>query len=208
LATIHIAAADDIVEEVRRLPGCGDKFASLFSEFQDSGELSEILNAASDEKMTAIKTFTNIFGVSAVTAESFYRRGWKDLDDIVDYGWNTITRSQQIGVKYYEEFLTKIPREETESIAEMVLQHANSIHGGFQMTIVGGYRRGKLMGGDVDIMLSHRDERVTHKFIDKLVVSLENASLISECLVGFLSYLARGSNRSAVLSPHTHFEYS
>jgi len=180
LATFHIELTDDFVPEVRRLPGCGDKFAFLFSEFKDFSELSEIRNAASDGKMTAIKTFTNIFGVSAVTAESFYRRGWRDLDDIVDYGWKTVTRSQQIGVKYYEEFLMKIPRKETESIAETVLKHANSIREGFQMTIVGGYRRGKLMGGDADIMLSHRDEQVTHSFIDKLVVSLENDKYISE----------------------------
>ncbi|KAK7708479.1 hypothetical protein SLS64_006581 [Diaporthe eres] len=167
------------MKEVRRLPGCDGKIAFLFSEFKDSGELSEIQRTASDQKMTAIKMFTNIFGVSAVTAESFYRRGWRDLDDIVEYGWNTITRSQQIGVKYYEEFLTKIPRKETESIAKTVLQHANRIHEGFQMTIVGGYRRGKLMGGDVDVMLSHRDEEVTHSFIDKLVVSLENDKFIT-----------------------------
>lgn len=152
----------------------------MFSEFKDTGDLSEVQKAASDQKLTAIKTFTNIFGVSAVTAESFYRRGWRDLDDIVEYGWNTITRSQQIGVKYYEEFLMKIPRKETEIIAETVLRHANRIHKGFQMTIVGGYRRGKSMGGDVDVMLSHRNEDVTQSFIDKLVVSLENDKFISE----------------------------
>lgn len=180
MTTIYIKNADDMVTEVPRLPGCGDKFAFLFSEFTDFGELSEIRNAASDVKMTAIKTFTNIFGVSAVTAESFYQRGWRDLDDIVDYGWKTITRSQQIGVKYYEDFLMKIPRPETDSIAATVLQHANSIREGCQMTVVGGYRRGKLMSGDVDIMLSHRDEDATHNFIDKLVISLENEKYISE----------------------------
>lgn len=169
--------------EVQRLPGCGDKFAFLFSEFQDSGELSEIQNAASDVKTTAIKTLTNIFGVSAITAESFYQRGWRDIDDIVDFGWKTITRSQQIGVKYYEEFLKKIPRPETESIAAIVLQHANSIREGFQMTIVGGYRRGKSMSGDVDIMLSHRDEEATHNFIGKLVISLENEKYITHTLI-------------------------
>lgn len=65
----------DLVLEVRRLPGCDGKISLLFSEFKDSGDLSEIQRAASDQKLTAIKTFTNIFGVSAVTAESFYRRG-------------------------------------------------------------------------------------------------------------------------------------
>lgn len=118
--------------------------------------------------------------MSAVTAEEFYRRGWRDLDDVVDYGWKTINRSQQIGVKYYEEFLLKIPRPETESIANTVLEHARKLRPGFQMTVVGGYRRGKIMSGDVDIMLSHHDEQATHEFIDKLVISLEKDKYISK----------------------------
>jgi DNA polymerase IV len=47
------------------------------------------------------------------------------------------------------------------------------------MTIVGGYRRGKIMSGDVDLMLSHYDEEATHAFVDKLVVSLEEDKYIS-----------------------------
>lgn len=168
--------------EVRRLPGCNNKFAFLFAEFENSGELSEIQKAASDEKLAAIKAFNNIFGVSAVTAEEFYQNGWRDLDDIIDYGWKSISRSQQIGVKYYDEFLMKIPRTEIESIAETVLQHATRIQKGYQMTIVGGYRRGKLMSGDVDLMLSHPDESATHAFIDKLVISLENDKFITHTL--------------------------
>lgn len=161
------------------MPGCGEKIGLLFAEFEETGQLSEIQRAESDEKLLAIKTFYNIFGVSAVTAEEFYRRGWRDLDDVVDYGWKTINRSQQIGVKYYDEFLQKIPRPETESIAKTVLDHARKLRPGFQMTIVGGYRRGKIMSGDVDLMLSHYDEEATHAFVDKLVVSLEEDKYIS-----------------------------
>lgn len=154
----------------------------MFAEFEEHGQLSEIQKAESDEKMAAIKTFYNIFGVSAVTAEEFYRRGWRDLDDVVEYGWKSISRSQQIGVKYYDDFLQKIPRQELESIADTVLEYARRLRPGFQMTIVGGYRRGKIMSGDVDLMLSHHDEQATYEFVDKLVISLEEAKYISELL--------------------------
>lgn len=166
--------------ELVRLPGCGEKISLLFAEFKETAQLSEIQNAESDEKLATIKSFYNIFGVSAVTAEEFYKRGWRDIDDVVEYGWKTINRSQQIGVKYYDEFLQKIPRPETESIAKTVLEHARKLRPGFQMTVVGGYRRGKIMSGDVDLMLSHHDEEATHKFIDKLVISLEEDKYISE----------------------------
>lgn len=129
--------------------------------------------------MSAIKIFYNIHGVSAITAEEFWRKGWRDLDDVIEYGWKSISRVQQIGVKYYEEFLQKIPRAESELIANTVLEYANKLQPGYQLTIVGGYRRGKKLSGDVDLMLSHPDENATRDFIRKLVTSLEEAHFIS-----------------------------
>ncbi|KAF3760228.1 Nucleotidyltransferase [Cryphonectria parasitica EP155] len=168
--------------EIGRLPGCGAKFARLFEEFEDIGQLRELQAAVADPKMSVIRTFYNIWGVSAVTAEEFYRKGWRDLDDVVEFGWDLIHRSQQIGVKYYNEFLQKIPRAETEAIANTVLEHANGIREGFQVTVVGGYRRGRMMSGDVDLMLSHRDEDATYKCIKKLVTSLIDAKHITHTL--------------------------
>lgn len=162
------------------MPSCGDKIALLFDEFVTLGKLSELERAASDAKVPVIRTFCNIWGVSSYTAEQFYRKGWRDLDDIVEYGWSTLTKSQQIGVKYYEEFLDKIPRSEVESIANTVLEHANRIRDGFQLTIVGGYRRGKVWSGDVDLMLSHPDPDATRLFIKKIARSLEDTNHISE----------------------------
>lgn len=171
--------------EIPRLPGCGERYAELFADFENTGQLEEIEQAAHDTKMSAIRVFYNIYGVSAVTAEEFWRKGWRDLDDVIEYGWKSISRVQQIGVKYYDEFLQKIPRAESEKIANTVLEFANKLRPGYQMTIVGGYRRGKKMSGDVDLMLSHPDEDATHNFIRKLVTSLEEAHFIS----GFTSCL-------------------
>lgn len=165
--------------EVGRLPGCGEKIALLYAEFEDTGQLREIQDADTNEKISAIKTFYNIWGVSANTANEFYKKGWRDLYDVIEHGWGSLTRSQQIGVKYYNEFLEKIPRPEIDFIANAVLDHANKICQGFQLTIVGGYRRGKMMSGDVDLMLSHPDEQATGNLIVKLVTSLEDAKYIS-----------------------------
>lgn len=131
--------------------------------------------------MSVIRTFYNIWGVSAITAEEFYKRGWRDLDDVVEFGWDDsrLSRSQQIGVKYYDEFLQKIPRAEVETIANTVLEHANKLWKGYQMTVVGGYRRGKAMSGDVDLVLSHPDETATYRFVSTLTSDLIDAKFIS-----------------------------
>jgi DNA polymerase IV len=102
---------------------------------------------------------------------------------VVEFGWNTLSRSQQIGVKYYNEFLLGIPQDEVVSIGATVLKHARMIDPGFEMVIAGGHRRGKQQSGDVDVVLSHRDESKTLRVISKIVVILEEAHLVTHTLV-------------------------
>lgn len=156
----------------------------LFQEFKDSGngQIREARQDETDAKLAVLKQFYDIWGVAETTARDFYNRGWRDLDDIVEFGWDSLTRVQQIGVKFYEEFQLKIPRVEVEAIGETVRAHANAIVPGFQMVIVGGYRRGKLESGDVDIVLSHPDESATRDFIGALVVALERTGCITHTL--------------------------
>ncbi|KAM0558154.1 hypothetical protein ACHAPJ_004838 [Fusarium lateritium] len=169
-------------QEVARLPGCGDRIAELWNHWRETGELVEIHEANADPKISVLRVFYNIWGVGAVTAREFYQKGWRDLDDLVEYGWTILSRSQQIGVKYYNEFLRGIPRDEVASIGATVLEYARIVDPGFEMIIVGGYRRGKKHSGDVDIVLSHRDESKTLKVISQIVLSLEKGHIITHTL--------------------------
>ncbi|KAI1280128.1 hypothetical protein F5Y07DRAFT_355996 [Xylaria sp. FL0933] len=168
--------------EVARLPGCGPKIVELYKQWKEHGSLDDLEEAASSSKMKVLLLFYDIWGVGAKTANDFYNRGWRDLDDIVEFGWDTITRVQQIGVKYYEELQEKIPRSEVEDIASIILKYANRITKGFQMVIVGGYRRGKASSGDVDVILSHPDSSATEFFINGLVTSLEKTKYVTHTL--------------------------
>ncbi|KAK4169163.1 hypothetical protein QBC43DRAFT_86084 [Cladorrhinum sp. PSN259] len=172
-------------QEISRLPGCGQKIALLFQEFKETGYLSEARLDETDSRLKTLNLFYNIWGVGEGTAREFYNKGWRDLDDVVEYGWDSLTRVQQIGVKYYDEFLLKIPRREVGEIADTVLRHANSLvkGGGWEMVIVGGYRRGKLESGDVDVVLSHPDEKVTKGSVERIVLSLEGEMYITHTLL-------------------------
>ncbi|KAI0396175.1 Nucleotidyltransferase [Xylariaceae sp. FL0594] len=168
--------------EVARLPGCGAKIVDLFRQWKETGYLDDVEEAASNPRMKVLLLFYDIWGVAAKTANEFYNRGWRDLDDVVEYGWDKLNRVQQIGVKYYEEFNEKIPRREVEAISDVILQHANRIRRGFQMVIVGGYRRGKADCGDVDVVLSHTDPAATEYFVNAIVSSLETSGHITHTL--------------------------
>ncbi|RMJ22786.1 hypothetical protein PHISP_06343 [Aspergillus sp. HF37] len=185
--------------EVQSLSGCDAKIATLFAEFQArNGTLSAANALDADPELKVLAEFNRIWGVGAKTARDFYhRQHWRDLDDLVEYGWSSLSRVQQIGVKFFDEFSAGISRAETEAIAGSVRRHANlvrpdTIDGhGVECVIVGGYRRGKETSNDVDIVLSHRDERVTRDLIVDVVASLEGEGLITHTLALHVTSSAR-----------------
>lgn len=91
---------------------------------------------------------------------------------MIEYGWSTLTRDQQIGLKYYDELAQRIPRAEVESTGNTILTYAHRIDPGIKMCIVGGYRRGKPDSGDMDFILSHPSESVTSGLLGQLLDAL------------------------------------
>lgn len=68
-----------------------------------------------------------------------------------------LSRQQQIGLKYYDEFLERMPRSEAEQIGNVVMQAAQDIDSAMQCMVCGSFRRGKSTCGDVDVLVSHPD---------------------------------------------------
>lgn len=172
-------------KEILSIPGCDQKTAQLFHEWQESnGHLQAIADIDGDPVLQVLNLFYDIWGVGATTAREFYYgREWRDLDDIIEYGWKSLTRVQQIGVKYYDEFKLKIPAAEVEFIAGEIKAHAVRLtDSSLEAIIVGGHRRGNLESGDVDVILTHRSERVTLNLISDVVDSLEASGSITHVL--------------------------
>jgi DNA polymerase IV len=181
-------------KEVLALPGCDVKIAHLFHEWKLNGKIQAVEDFENDPAQKVLRLFYDIWGVGANTAREFYYdRGWRDLDDIVEQGWESLSRVQQIGVKYFEEFQKKISRQEVESIAETIAEHARKVRDdGIECCIVGGYRRGKQESGDVDVILTHRDEMQTLGLVMDVVASLETDGWITHTLLIAMGGTKRG----------------
>ena len=185
--------------EILRLPGCDIKIANLWIEWKNNdGKIKAAEEAQDDSTLKILNIFYEIWGVGATTAREFYfDKGWTELDDIVEYGWTTLNRVQQIGVKYYDEFQQKIPRSEVEFIAEKVREHAVKVRDdGIEVIVVGGYRRGKKESGDVDMIVSHRHLDKTAGLVQDIVESLEQESWITHTLT--LSLTSTHRNQSTL----------
>jgi DNA polymerase IV len=169
--------------EILRLPGCSDRIALLFREFKDSGTLAAVQDAEANAELQILDLFYNIWGVGPKTAQDFYDRGWRDLDDVVADGWSQLHKTQQAGLKFYDEFLLKIPRSEVESMASVIHSHAKHVRDSdVECIIVGGYRRGKQESGDVDVVLSHRNEEMTKNLATDVTESLYESGWVTHTL--------------------------
>jgi DNA polymerase IV len=182
--------------EILRLPGCDVKVANLWVEWKNTNKLQAVEEFENDEAMKVLRTFYEIWGVGAKTARNFYYNNhWTELDDIIEYGWNDLDRVQQIGLKYYDEFLDGIPRDEVERIADVVRKHAVALRDErITVTVVGGYRRGKERSGDVDMIVSHPDLNATACLVEEIVQSLEEEEWITHTLTMSLNNTHRGQH--------------
>ncbi|KAF2027617.1 terminal deoxynucleotidyl transferas-like protein [Setomelanomma holmii] len=182
--------------ELAQLPGCDEKTAVLFVEWKNTGKIQAVEDYENDEAMKVLRSFYDIWGVGAKTARHFYYNNhWTELDDIIEFGWNDLDRVQQIGVKYYDEFLVPIRRPEVEQIASVVREHAVRLRDErITVTIVGGYRRGKAASGDVDMIVSHPDLEATAGLVQEIVESLEETEWITHTLKMSLTNTNRGQH--------------
>jgi DNA polymerase IV len=192
--------------EIAQLPGCDEKTAVLFVEWKNTGKIQAVEDYENDEAMKVLRSFYDIWGVGAKTARHFYyNNNWNELDDIIEFGWNDLDRVQQIGVKYYDEFLDPIPRAEVEQIADVVRQHAVKLRDDrITVTIVGGYRRGKQASGDVDMIVSHPDLECTAGLVREIVESLETDEWITHTLTMSLTNTQRGQHALPFRSTKGH----
>jgi hypothetical protein len=62
--------------------------------------------------------FAGVWGAGTETTKQWFAQGFRTLDDLRTRA--RLTRTQQIGLKYYNDFNTRIPREEVTRIETIV----------------------------------------------------------------------------------------
>ena len=165
-------------EECSSLPFVGERLAKKIWEIVETGHLRRLDHV--DPKQEAINLFVGVWGAGPTTAEAWVSQGLKTLEDLKNHG--KLTRQQEIGLKYYDEFLERMPREEAGQIEEVVKNAALEINPGLEAFACGSYRRGKPTCGDVDVIVSHPDGKSHEGVMTKLLDSLKSSRFLTDDL--------------------------
>jgi len=171
------------IKQVKNLKGIGTSILEKIQEFLLNGKINKVeevkplLNIKSD-KDEIIELFINIWGVGDVKANDLYNKGYKTLEDIKK-NINVLNRQQQIGFKYYHDFLKKIPRLNITVIQTIIRYVLNTSFGKntYKLQVAGSYRRGKTFSNDIDILISSK-----YFILKQIVEVLIKHNIISDVL--------------------------
>ncbi|XP_004701039.1 DNA polymerase lambda [Echinops telfairi] len=166
-------------QEACGIPGIGRRMAEKIAEILESGHLRKLDHIS--ESVPVLELFSHIWGAGTKTAQMWYHQGFRNLDDIRSQA--SLSSQQAIGLKHYEDFLERMPREEAAEIQQMVQESAQALNPGLLCVACGSYRRGKATCGDVDVLVTHPDGWSHQGIFSLLLDSLRRQGFLTDDLV-------------------------
>nr|KAF6419171.1 DNA polymerase mu [Rousettus aegyptiacus] len=124
-----------------------------------------------------VQLFTGIFGVGVRTADQWYREGLRTLDDVREQV-QRLTQQQKAGLRYHADLSIPVQRPDAEALQQVVEAAVERALPGATVTLVGGFRRGKLQGHDVDFLITHPQEGQEAGLLSRVVHSLKEQGLV------------------------------
>lgn len=167
-------------EDARKIKGIGSKTAQKIGEFLTFGHMSKLDHLENDEKVKTQQLFGQVFGIGPKTAAELYSQGFRTLDDLRTKA--KLTKAQQIGLKYFEDFKQRIPRDEVERIEKLIKETCEKIKPGLIINTCGSYRRGLKDSGDIDILITDPNVEKPDGLLARIVKELKRIHFLTDDL--------------------------
>ncbi|XP_054258984.1 DNA polymerase lambda-like isoform X3 [Macrosteles quadrilineatus] len=168
-------------EDVASLEGVGCKMAAKVMEVITTGSLRKVEELCTTEESRVVDLFSNIWGAGPSAAHTWYTKGYRSLEDLIKNG--NLTKQQQIGIKYYNEFLDRMSRKEVEEIGQKVTESAKEVNSSLTTMLCGSYRRGKQTCGDVDVVVLKPQQLNSKQILTSILSRLKDTVFITDDLV-------------------------
>ena len=162
---------DFVVTDVEQLcdPPVTPAFAQKTSTVRDkirellaTGKLAKLEELKRKPDVKAILELSGVWGIGTETARKLHREDRvstvAQLRALAERQPGKLSANQHVGLRFYEEFKERIPRDEVEALAGHVEDAVAAVCPGCSVTVAGSYRRGKTSCGDIDVLLCPSEE--------------------------------------------------
>lgn len=180
-------------DELLALPNVGKRMKEKYDIVKKTGTLPMI--EEHKDKLQAIKLFSNIYGLGPSKISKLLDKNIVTLDDLKKHQDDKdikLTKSQKLGLMYYDDINKRIPRSEIkkyDTLLHQLLETVSDKHD--LLTIMGSYRRLNSNSGDIDVLMSNTKNN--HKVFTTFKELLKKKGVIKH-------FLTNGKTKVMVLS--------
>lgn len=207
-------------EDVKDLPGVGEKIQEKIKEIIQTGSLRSATQARQEVALDIMDALQHVHGIGPVKArELIEKNGIKSIDDLrraVAENPGLLNDVQKMGLKYYDDAILRIPRAEMMEHEKLIL---SALDERFKGTVVGSYRRGAPDSGDIDVLLTLPNEMSTKEqgdlFLHMIDLFREIGYIIDTLALGpkkFLGYVrlegGKARRLDLLMTPESEYPYA
>ena len=168
-------------EQAMTIPSIGKGIAEKIQIILDTNTLPQAEEMRNDPELQKIRLFSRIHGVGPAQAKKWVSMGFQTLEDLQAV---KLTKYQQLGLKYLEEFEQRIPRAEMDVINGILERTLKELDSDIVSMVCGSYRRKLENSGDVDCIITHPtytvDAKGNSNILKQVVEMLEQQGLITD----------------------------
>lgn len=170
----------------KKIKGIGDKIAKRIDEILECGFLKELENLNLNEN--SYEELMSIVGVGKSRAKDWIKLGIRNITDLKENIKNKnlkITKNIELGLKYYDDLKSRIPREEITEMKKIIEKIILKVNEDLIFNICGSYRRGLNHSGDIDLLITHKEydgDINKFNFLSKIINNLKKEKFIIDDL--------------------------
>jgi DNA polymerase IV len=170
-------------EQAVKLPFVGQRLALKIEEIVTTDRLRRLENAKRETSDHVLQKFMGIYGVGFSQANKWLHSGYTTFSDLKAHA--NLTENQLLGIEHYDDFHTRIPRDEVTALATIIKATAATIDPEVEIIIGGSYRRGAASSGDIDCLVTKPNTSSStdiFDFLRELVSRLISSGLLVAAL--------------------------
>jgi DNA polymerase beta len=150
--------------------------------YKDTGKIPLAEKALLVPQINSVINLTKVYGIGPKNAiKLFNAHGISDISELktkYELDPSIINAKQAIGLKYFDDLETRIPRKEMNSYKKKLEEIVKKIPG-LVMSINGSYRRGAKSSGDLDLLITSSDSsKNPEELRKKLISQLQDKGLV------------------------------
>jgi DNA polymerase beta len=150
------------IDDLKDVKGIGEKIKAKLVEYFETGAVKEAENASNDHVTEVMQELMNIHGIGPAKARALVENdsvnSIEDLKEKIASNPHLLNDKQKMGLKYYKDFMERIPRKEMLVHNELLGKVIKAVDERFDFMVTGSFRRMAVSSGDIDVLITIKDD--------------------------------------------------